>query len=185
MKAMIVWVAAALMTLATGCVTMMDDKNLARQQADFDSMRADIDALKERLNGIQMEQQALARDIEALRKAPREDAAARAKLDQMEQQVRALNAAREGDRKQIVDDLSRKVATLVGSSSGGASGSGRSGGRSSGAAETGYEHVVKSGETLSAIAQAYKVSPSAVMRANNMKSSDKLRVGQKLFIPSP
>ena len=184
MKAMIAVVTAGLMLAGTGCVTMMDDKNLARQQADFDTIRSDTDALKERLNGIQMEQQALARDIEALRKTPREDTAARARLDQLEQQIRALNAARESDRKQIVDDLSHKVAAVVGSATSGSSGGGRTTSGRAAEAETGYEHVVKSGETLSAIAQAYKVGVSAVMRANNMKTSDRLRVGQKLFIPA-
>jgi N-acetylmuramoyl-L-alanine amidase len=42
--------------------------------------------------------------------------------------------------------------------------------------------VVESGQTLSAIAVAYKVSASSIKKANSMKS-DTLRVGQKLFIP--
>lgn len=183
MKSIIAAGGVALLVLGgSGCVTLMDEKNLARQQADFDTLRTDVDVLKEKLNGIQMEQQALARDIEALRKTPREDAAARARLEQLEQQIRAVNAARESDRRQIVDDISRKVAGIVGSSSSGSRSS--SSGRPSGGTETGYEHEVKPGETISAIAQAYKVSVSAIMRANNMKSSDKLRVGQKLFVPA-
>ncbi len=183
MKAMRWMVVAGLVLTSSGCVTMMDDKNLARQQADFDSLRTDVDVLKEKLNGIQMEQQALARDIESLRRSPREDAAARGRLEQLEQQLRAVNSAREADKREIVDEISRKVAGIV-NASGGSSGSRSSSSSRSSGTETGYEHVVKAGETLSAIAQAYKVGTSAIMRANNMKSSDKLRVGQKLFIPA-
>lgn len=186
MKAVYKVMALGLLVTCSGCVTMLDEKSLAQQQADFDGLRTDVDVLKEKLNIIQTEQQALARDMEALRRTPREDAAARARVEQLEQQIRAVNAAREGDRRQIVDDVSKKVAGIVNSSgtrpsSGGRSSSGRSGGST----ETGYEHEVKAGETLSAIAQAYKVSVSAIMKANSLKSSDKLRVGQKLFIPAP
>lgn len=167
---------AALMT--GGCVTLVDQASMARQQADWESMCADIQRLNERINGLQLEQQALTREIEALRRAPREDLATKNRLDTMERQLVAVNAARESDRREIVTELSRKVATIVGGASGGSS----SGRGSSSSAETGYEHVVKSGETLSAIAAAYKVSSSSIKKANALKS-DMVRVGQKLFIP--
>jgi len=48
---------------------------------------------------------------------------------------------------------------------------------------TGYEHVVKEGETLSAIAAAYKVKPAAIIEANDLANPNALRAGQKLFIP--
>jgi LysM repeat protein len=54
----------------------------------------------------------------------------------------------------------------------------------------GYEHVVKSGETLSAIIQAYrdngvKVTLNQVLRANPGLKPEQLRPGQKVFIPDP
>jgi predicted RNase H-like nuclease (RuvC/YqgF family) len=167
----------ALLALGSGCVTLIDQASLAQQQADFDSMNEDVQRLNEKLNGIQLEQQALARELETLRKAPREDLVTRNRLDTLDRQVQALSAARESDRKQIVSDLSHKVAAIVGTSS-----SSSSSGRSGGAAESGYEHVVESGQTLSAIAAAYKVSVLSIKKANNLKS-DMVRVGQKLFIP--
>jgi len=173
--------AVGLMTVALmsgGCVTLVDQASMARQQADWDSMCADIQKLNERINGIQMDQQALTREVEALRRAPREDLATKNRLDTLERQLQALDSARESDRREIVTELSRKVATIVGGASGGGS-SGRGGSSS----DTGYEHVVKSGETLSAIAAAYKSSTAAIKRANNL-SSDMVRVGQKLFIPA-
>lgn len=162
--------------LSTGCVTMVDQASLAQQQADFDRMQEDIDRLKEKLNGLQLEQQNLTRELDAMHKAPREDLVTRNRLDTLDRQVQALAAARDADRKQIVSDLSHKVAAIVGTS---APATGRGGG---GGNESGYEHVVESGQTLSAIAQAYKVSVSAIKKANNLKS-DTVRVGQKLFIP--
>ena len=44
---------------------------------------------------------------------------------------------------------------------------------------------MEAGQTLSAIAQAYKVSVKAIMRANNITDPTKLQVGQTLFIPDP
>jgi LysM repeat protein len=55
---------------------------------------------------------------------------------------------------------------------------------------TGFEHVVKSGDTLDAIVQAYrvknvKVSVSQVVAANPGLKPERLKVGQKIFIPAP
>ena len=46
-------------------------------------------------------------------------------------------------------------------------------------------HVVAAGETLSSIAVQYNVSVSALKSANNITDDRKLRIGQKLVIPSP
>lgn len=177
MKRIMVMGLAAATLMSGGCVTLVDQASMARQQADWDSMCADIQKLNERINGIQMDQQALTREVEALRRAPREDLATKNRLDTLERQLQALDSARESDRREIVTELSRKVAAIVGGASGGSSGRGGS------SSDTGYEHVVKSGETLSAIAAAYKSSTAAIKRANNL-SSDMVRVGQKLFIPA-
>jgi LysM repeat protein len=45
-----------------------------------------------------------------------------------------------------------------------------------------YEYTVEAGATLGAIARAYKVSVSAIKRANKL-TSDNIRIGQKLYIP--
>ena len=55
--------------------------------------------------------------------------------------------------------------------------------------EKGYEHIVAPGQTLWTIAKAYrqhgvKVSVEKIRKANNLKSTDSIRVGQKLFIPA-
>ena len=45
------------------------------------------------------------------------------------------------------------------------------------------EHVVESGQTISEIAQAYKVSQEEIMNVNKIKNASRIRVGQKLLIP--
>lgn len=56
--------------------------------------------------------------------------------------------------------------------------------------EKGYEYVVQSGDTLSAIVQAYrdkniKITTDQVLKANPGLVPARMRVGQKLFIPAP
>lgn len=55
--------------------------------------------------------------------------------------------------------------------------------RGSGGYSQGYEHVVKSGETISTIAREYKVSIDSIVNANQLANPDAIRVGQILFIP--
>ena len=47
----------------------------------------------------------------------------------------------------------------------------------------GLWHMVNKGETLSAIADAYEVTPSELQRVNNLPDASKLRAGQVLWIP--
>jgi LysM repeat protein len=56
--------------------------------------------------------------------------------------------------------------------------------------EKGFEHVVKSGETLDAIAlgckeQNIKVTVAQILKANPGLKAERLKVGQKIFIPAP
>jgi N-acetylmuramoyl-L-alanine amidase len=49
--------------------------------------------------------------------------------------------------------------------------------------DTTFEYVIASGDTLSAIAQRYKVSVASIRRQNDLISSA-IKIGQKLTIPS-
>ena len=56
--------------------------------------------------------------------------------------------------------------------------------------EKGFQYEVQSGDTLSTIVQAYrekniKVSTDQILKANPGLKPEKLRVGQKLWIPAP
>src|SRR5439155_6154780 len=58
------------------------------------------------------------------------------------------------------------------------------------APEKGFEHTVASGDTLSTIAQAYqekgiKVTVDQILKVNPGLVPEKMKVGQKIFIPAP
>ena len=56
--------------------------------------------------------------------------------------------------------------------------------------DKGFEYIVKKGDTLSIIVQAYrdnniKITTDQILKANPGLKPEKLRVGQKIFIPAP
>lgn len=51
-------------------------------------------------------------------------------------------------------------------------------------AQSGGVHVVRSGETLASIARAYGVSTTALANVNGITNPDRIRVGQRLTIPT-
>ena len=98
-------------------------------------------------------------------------------------------------RKQIVDDITAKIAKMnIGGSPSAAPSTPRpisTAARNSTPAPaapaptgSGYNHVVEPGQTLSEIARGYSVTVAAIKQANGLKH-DNLRIGQKLFIPDP
>jgi LysM repeat protein len=184
--------AALALAVGPGCATYFEDMNAqqVRQQEDVRALQEQIQRLSGRIEGLEMETQRLAADNEAVRRLASTAGESQGRLVQGQVQelgarVRQLETARESDRQAIVDDISRRVADMLKkTSTGSASGATRSSTpvrRSS--SSTGYEHVVKPGETLSAIAAAYGVTQAVIAQENGISDPSKVRVGQKLFIP--
>jgi len=164
-----------------GCATYDDSRSAVGENENLLVLREDVNRCKSRLETMEIEQKRIMDEIQQLR-SKGQDENTRAKLDDLDRRVAALDAARATDRQAIVDQLSGNVAKMMGSSAPKATKSTPAASPSS-ASTTGYEHIVKDGETLSAIAAAYKVKPSAIIEANDLKKPDALRKGQKLFIP--
>jgi LysM repeat protein len=176
--------ASGLVLLGGGCM-MVPDRNEPppATKAEVQYLRDELRRMNDRLQASEAQVgdiQRTAFNAEANRPATAsaaEVAALREQLDALQRQVRALDAARAADKREIYDDISKKVAEIVKKATPAAPPAKKS------APQTGYEHVVQPGETLSAIAQAYGVKMDAVLKANNIKNADAIRVGQKLFIP--
>ena len=159
-----------------GCSTYGEDARQAKARASHQrsSQAQDIQMLKDRLSGIALAQEHLSTDIMELKKLVAGSAAET--KDVNEKLNRAVKGLEERDvkmQKETIQALSVKIAEIMKaqvSSSGGVSGSG-------------VEHVVKPGQTLSAIAQAYGVTVSAIVKANKIADPNNVKVGKKLFIP--
>ena len=146
----------------------------ARDSNQRMTVTSDVAMLKERLKGIELAQEQLSQDIMDIRALASKAGAAGGELSaKLDRAVRALEERDAKLQKETIQTLSGKMATIMNaqiSSGGGTSG-------------TGLEHVVESGQTLSAIAQAYGVTVSAIVKANKLANPNSVRVGQKLFIP--
>ncbi len=187
------WPAPLVAAMAGGCVTYMGDDLAAvqlRHQEDLRQIQEQIRMVHGRVEALEMEAQRLAGEMEAVRRlaASASDGALRAgqaRLQELENRLSRLDAARESDRQAIVDELSRRVADLLKRSTPAPTQAARPAARrpTASGATTGYEHVVQPGETLSAIAAAYGVSVSVIAQENGIADPLKLRAGQKLFIP--
>ena len=180
--------AASLVLAGSGCVTTQeDDGPPPASQADVGYLREEIRRLTARLDASEAELGRVQGDVVSARSSQPAYASAaqlqsaQTQLDDLQRQIRALDAARAQDKKDIYDDISKKIATLLKSSSSAAAPA-RSSARS--ASQSGVEHVVQPGQSLSKIAAAYNVKMSVIVEANGLKSVDApIFVGQKLFIP--
>lgn len=164
-------------TLLSGCASYYDESRQAqaRESHNAMSMSSDVDMLKERIKGTELAQEQLARDIMQLKELVAKTSGSN---DELSSKLnRAVSALEERDAKMqqdTIQTISVKMAEIMNkqistiSSAGGG---------------TTVQHVVEQGQTLSAIAQAYGVSVSAIVNANKLSDPNNVRVGQKLLIP--
>ncbi|MBU1692462.1 MAG: LysM peptidoglycan-binding domain-containing protein [Verrucomicrobia bacterium] len=179
------WIVAVGLCLA-GCMTHDDSQRQAMAgREDYLLVQEELRRLAGRMEGVELEISRLQANLETLRgsqarSAQSETRALQTRLEELEGRLRAVDTAREKDKQEIVDSLSKKIAQLVSTPAAGAAKK-QSGARRTGPS-TGYEHEVQPGESLSAIAVAYGVSVKVIMEDNDIKDANRLRVGQILFI---
>ncbi len=185
-----VLLAAAGLTALAGCTTYYGaaQREAAQEREDVLLLREDLRRVAGRVEALEMQNDQLQADLEAVRRKQEAWAAAerettQARFTDLERRIGAVDAARVKDRKDVVDSLSAKVSELIRKLAPDRGGGGGGARRGPAGSDYGYEHVVKGGETVSTIAAAYGVQPSAIVEANHLRDPDVVRVGQVLFIP--
>ncbi len=156
-----------------------EDQTIGQQVSILDErlskLRADVDAIQANQQQIQQDlKQIQAQLAEVHQSGP---SASVNDLQALEARVKALDAARETDKKVILDQLAKELASLSGSHGGGGAANPSAG------PANGNEYVVQKGDTLTSIAKNNGVTVADLRKANNL-TSDSLKVGQKLVIPS-
>lgn len=173
-----------LLAAAGGCVMVPDaNEPPPATKAEVQYLRDEMRRMNDRLQASEAQYGDIQRNLysaEANRPAaatPADIAVLREQIEALQRQVRELDAARAADKRAIYDDISRKVAEIVKKSAPAGTSTKTS------ARQTGIEHVVQPGDTLSTIAQAYNKKTDELIKANGLKNANTIFVGQKLFIP--
>jgi LysM repeat protein len=153
------------------------EQTVAQQLSILDEriskLRADVDALQFNQQQIQQDIKQVQGQMDEVRRAG--PSASANDLQALEARVKALDAARETDKKVIIDQLAKELAAMSGSHAGKTA-------TPPAMAATGNEHIVAAGETLTSIAKNTGTTIADLRKANNL-TSDSLKVGQKLVIP--
>lgn len=148
--------------------------------------REDIHALQEKLGQFSNDVRAAQEDASSVKgdvaRLKSETESLRKEISRLEGLLQKLDAAREQDRKTIVEEVAKEIASLRRSAPPEAPRAAPTPKPAKPVVEEGYEHIVAKGDFLASIAEAYGVTVSQIKEANNLKSNE-LKVGQKLFIP--
>ena len=181
------------MVWLTGCVTDFNQGQVNRniEQHENQALLSErLNKLSDQVQILVNQQDNLQRELASLQNRLNQfqagtGGASAAELQRLQTMIAKVDTARQQDKQIILDEVAKQLDAMT-----------RRSGKSattkatptttpltSGGTETGYEHVVKAGETVTAIAKAYGVSVDAIMKANNLKNPGSLKVGQKLFVP--
>ncbi len=144
-------------------------RHLAEQMAEMNRIQIELDLRLQRLES-KLSGGASSDDILAVKR-----------------DIQMIRTERDTLKKEITDDLVARIDKVV-SRAGSTASAVKSPGTSttsttSARARTGYNHTVEKGQTLSEIARGYGKTVDAIMKANNLKTSNTIRPGQVLFIP--
>lgn len=136
----------------------------AQQAQALRELQYQVQTLAARFDAIEQRQSSLAARIAALERGSGDSGlASKDEVAAPRSDLAAVRSAQGRLRDEIVEDLSARISAIA----------------------KRQEQARAAGQTLSAIALAYKVSVKAIMQANNITDPTKLRVGQTLFIPDP
>jgi len=167
-----------LLLIGCGCETLSGQQQRLAQTRLYNevaTLKVEIQRLEQRLGGLEQEREMLHSQMGALQQALSEsDSRRHAELAALHAQLVAQSQAQETMRRELADDLSAKMAKIL-QSQAAASPSTRK--------QAGYVHVVKAGQTLSEIAREYNASTAVIVKENNLKNPNDIKVGQELFIP--
>ncbi|HBJ59199.1 MAG TPA: hypothetical protein DDY72_01765 [Verrucomicrobia bacterium] len=138
----------------------------------------EVQRLASQLDALQSGQDDLARRLASLERALSANEGERtlkSEVAALRSEVSALRARLNAQRGEIVDDLSARLAKAERRE--------RTARRRADDDAVGGTYVVKSGDTLTLIAQACNTTVSRIKEINGL-SSDRLRIGQTLKIPA-
>jgi hypothetical protein len=190
------------LSLASSLAAQNSAASAAAQEEAEDRYRrlaAQVAGLKEAQDLHTQQMAALEKNIQEVAEQvarARNQSATQDKLNQLAEQIRKVDEARIAENKKIfetIDELHRILKNMASAPPPrppSAPPSAASNPSTAGGNEEVYEYTVQKNDTLDVIVQAYraqniKVTRKAIRDANPKVNWDRLRVGQKIYIPKP
>jgi LysM repeat protein len=175
-----IFLVLGVLAAGSGCETLSGQQQRVAQTRLYNEVANQqtlIQRLEQRLDGMEAEREALYGQMAALQQAlTASDSRRHAELAAVHAQLTAQAQAQESLRRELADELSGRMAKILQSQAAAAASAG-------GRKQAGYVHTVTTGQTLSVIAREYKTTTAAIVKENNLRSPDDIKVGQELFIP--
>jgi LysM repeat protein len=170
------------LVLLTGCQTTRQREAEAQRQAWEESLSRRVLNIENRIFDLENSLALLRREQNAidnrlakiLSSSTTVGAAQRAEIESLRKELEETRGANEKKMAIILEEIARENERILKSIREG---------RGTAAYAQGYEHVVRSGETVSTIARQYGTTVEAIVQANGLADPNSIRVGQILFVP--
>jgi DNA repair exonuclease SbcCD ATPase subunit len=172
------------------------DERYKRMAADLQAVQSDNEALHAKITAMEQEIQAL-RDAQA---KPADNSSVQEDLKHLAEKIQEVDKKRLEDKDAISEEIRKSIAELEKSLGGVSAPTHSSGPKTSIDPEPpssgkGYSYTIKDGDTLGEIVRAYNkdfkskglktISLRQAMEANPNVDWARLKVGQKIIIPTP
>lgn len=172
------------LALLAGCQTPGQKEAEAKRQAWEDSFSRRMVNIENRIFDLENSLALLRREQNAidqrlagiLNSSTTIGAAQRAEIESLRKELEEARGTNEKKMAIILEEIARENERILKSIREG---------RGNAAYAQGYEHVVRTGETVSTIAREYQITVDAIVEANQLANPNSIRVGQILFIPQP
>jgi LysM repeat protein len=164
------------------------DERVVRLEDEVEALRAENEALHERLNVVddglarlEEEIRSLGLEVsERLNQLNQRGEAVDVELQRTREQASAAVSAREEDRQRMLERMDAVLEEVLRENT---RLSERLARLESSAYTFGRMHRVEAGESVASIAQRYGVTPEAIAEANDLPDANLINVGQELLIP--
>jgi LysM repeat protein len=186
-----------LVTLALGCGPVARAQDAATQER-LDKLAGEVQNLTEAQAALKKQINELSRELESVREQvsrPSGNYARSEDLKSLAEDIKAVDRKRMEDADRVRSELAKlrdllKAPLTPPKQRSTPPPKETSSGSGSTTPEKGFEYVVQSGDTLDAIALAYrekniKITVAQILKANPGLKAERLKVGQKIFIPAP
>ena len=168
--------------LLAGCQTTRQKQAAAQRQNWEDSISRRVVNIENRIGELEGVLALLRREqniidnrvARLLNDSTTVGSAQRAEIASLRKELEETRKANKEKMAIILDEIARENERILKSI--------REGRGTAGYAQ-GYEHVVRSGETVSTIARQYGTTVEAIVQANQLSNPNSIRVGQILFVP--